>query len=91
MILLIRASARFVRASTSAAQLLFRCRLEENLSYLAMPPRGGHAFAPPFDRLIHVGAFQYPKTADVLLGLKVGTVGDEDASIALRPKRLRGA
>ena len=40
--------------------------------------------------LVHVRAFQYPKTADVFLGLKVRPVGDEDSAIGLRSHRHRG-
>ena len=46
--------------------------------------------ARPHQRLVHVSAFQYPKTADVFLGLKVRPVGDEDSAIGLRSERLRG-
>ncbi len=52
---------------------LFRCsprvRHEEDLSHLDVPAGGGDAFARPCQRLVHVSAFQYPKTADVFLGL----------------------
>src|SRR6202158_4600199 len=74
----------------SAAQLLVGCRIEKDLSHLDLPPSGGDAFARPCHRLVHVSAFQYPKTADVFLGLKVRPVGDEDSAIGLRSQRLRG-
>src|ERR1700731_3874181 len=74
----------------SAAQLLIGCRTEKDLSHLALPPSGGDAFARPCHRLVHVSAFQYPKTADVFLGLKVRPVGDEDSAIGLPSQRLRG-
>ena len=71
----------------SAAQLLIGCRTEKDLSHLALPPSGGDAFARPGHRLVHVSAFQYPKTADVFLGLKVRPVGDEDSAIILLKNR----
>src|SRR6478672_9993923 len=74
----------------SAAQLLVGCRIEKDLSHLDLPPSGGDAFARPCHCLVHVSAFQYPKTADVFLGLKVRPVGDEDSAIGLRSQRLRG-
>src|SRR6185295_9912299 len=64
---------------------------EAYLSHLALPASGGDAFARPLKRLVHVSAFQYPKTADVFLGLEVRPVGDEDSAIGLRSQRLRGA
>ena len=42
----------------------------------------------PCRRLIHVSAFQYPKTAYVFLGLKVWPVSDEDSALGLRPQSL---
>jgi hypothetical protein len=72
------------------AHLLVGCRIEKYLSYLDLPPDGGDAFARPCHRLVHVSAFQYPKTPDVFLGLKVRPVGDEDFAIGLRPQGLRG-
>jgi hypothetical protein len=39
--------------------------------------------------LVHVSAFQYPKTTYVLLGLKIRPVGDEDPAIGLRTQCLR--
>jgi hypothetical protein len=61
-----------IRSFKSAAQLLVGWRwLEEDLSHLALSSSGGDAFVRPCDRLVHIGAFQYSKTADVFLGLKV--------------------
>src|SRR5258706_5986651 len=74
----------------SAAQLLVGCRIEKDLSHLDLPPSGGDAFARPCHCLVHVRAFQYPKTPDVFLGLKVRSVGDEGSAIGLRSQRLRG-
>src|SRR5258708_32049494 len=56
-------------------------RHEKDFSPLALPPGGGDAFARPGHRLVHISAFQYVKTADVFLGLKVRPVGDEDRAI----------
>src|SRR5258706_14511124 len=72
------------------AQLLVGCRIEKDLSHLDLPPSGGDAFARPCHCLVHVRAFQYPKTPDVFLGLKVRSVGDEGSAIGLRSQRLRG-
>src|SRR6476620_9911257 len=72
------------------AQLLAGCRIEKDLSHLHPPPSGGDAFACPCHCLVHVSAFQYPKTTDVFLGLKVRPVGDEDSAIGLGSQRLRG-
>src|SRR5882762_8668414 len=80
----------FIPSFKSAAQLLVGCRIEKDFSHLALPPSGGDAFARPCHRLVHVSAFQYPKTADVFLGLKVRPVGDENCAIGLRSQRLRG-
>ena len=65
------------------APLLVGCRIEKDLSHLDLALSGGDAFACPCHCRIHVGAFQNPKTADVLLGLKVRPVGDEDSAIGL--------
>src|ERR1700744_1311658 len=65
-------------------------RLEEDFSHLDLSPNGGHAFARPCHCLVHVSAFQYPKTTDVFLRLKVRPVGDEDSAIGLRSQRLCG-
>src|SRR5467141_2098907 len=73
----------FIPSFKSAAQLLVGCRIEKDFSHLALPPSGGDAFARPCHRLVHVSAFQYPKTADVFLGLKIRPVGDEHLAIGL--------
>ena len=42
----------------------------------------------PRQCLVHIGGFQYPKTAHVLLGLGVRPVGDEHLAVGLLPHRL---
>src|SRR5436190_21767228 len=81
---------RFIPSFESAAQLLVG-RSEKYFSHLALPARGNDGFARPRQRFVHISAFQYPKPADVLLGLKVRSVGDEDFAIGLPSQRLRGA
>src|SRR6185369_8345198 len=53
-------------------------------------PRVAATPACPCHCLVHVSAFQYPKTADVFLRLKVRSVGDQDSAIGLPSQRLRG-
>src|SRR5262245_1987850 len=76
--------------SGCGVRFCLRRRIEKDLSHLDLPPSGCDAFARPCHRLVHVSAFQYPKTADVFLGLKVRPVGDKDSAIGLRSQRLRG-
>jgi hypothetical protein len=78
-----------VRSGLPLSGLVGR-RHEKDLSHLAIASSGGGAFARPRQRLVHVSAFQYPKTADVFLGLQVRPVGDEDSAIVLHSQRLRG-
>jgi hypothetical protein len=75
------------RYQRRALQPLVGWRLEEYLSHLALPPSSGDALRA---HEVHVSAFQYPKPADVFLGLKVRSVGDEDSAIGLRSQGLCG-
>src|SRR5580698_316878 len=61
------------------------------LANLDRRPTGDDGLAPPRQRLVQVGGVQYPKTANVLLGLEVRPVGDEHRTTRLRPQRLRVA
>src|SRR6185312_8187330 len=63
---------------------------EKYLSNLDLSFGSDSAFARPRDGLINVRTLQNPETADVLLGLKVRPVGDDDFAIGLRSHRLRG-
>src|SRR6266403_2607333 len=58
-------------------------------AHLDRRPAGNDSLAPPRQCLLHVGGFQHPKTAYVLLGLQVRPVGDEHLAIGLRPQRPR--
>src|SRR5215472_3920757 len=60
-------------------------------AHLNRRPTGDGGLTPPRQRLVHVSGFQYPKTADVLLGFQVWPVGDEHLTTGLRPHRLRVA
>src|ERR1700731_819973 len=73
------------------AGVLFRSREEKKLAHLAHRIGGDGALARPRECLVHIGAFQYPKSAQVLLGLGVWSVGDEHFTIGLPPQRLRAA
>src|SRR6266850_1015195 len=78
--------------SEVAAARLFRCslrvRVEKKLAYLAGHIAGDGALARPRQRLVHIGSFQYPETAHMLLGLDVWPIGDEHRTISLLPHRL---
>jgi hypothetical protein len=43
---------------------LFRSRVEKKLAHLARRIAGDGALARPRQRLVHIGGFQYPETAD---------------------------
>src|ERR1035438_10780013 len=64
-----------------AAARLFRCslrvRVEKKLAHLAGHIAGDGTLLRPCQRLVDISAFQYPKSAHVLLGLGVRPVGDE--------------
>src|SRR6266702_1484372 len=74
---------------------LFRCflrsREEKKLAHLAGHIAGDGALLRPCQRLVHIGAFQYPQSAHVLLGLGVRPVGDEHLAAGLGPQRLGAA
>ena len=44
--------------------------------------------ARPRERLVHIGGFQYPEAAHVLLGLGVWPIGDGHRTIRLLPHHL---
>src|SRR5262245_55596877 len=67
---------------------LFRSRVEKKLAYLAHRIARDGAPARPRECLVHIGGFQYPETAYVLLGLGVWPIGDEHRTIRLLPHRL---
>src|SRR5579863_2632216 len=71
--------------------LLFRSREEKKLAHLAGHIAGDGSLLRPSECLVHIGAFQYPKSAHVLLGLGVRPVGDQHLAAALGPQRLRAA
>src|SRR5579862_1418585 len=71
--------------SRSLPGSLFRSREEEKLAHLARRVAGDRSLARPGQRLIHILGLQNPKTADVLLGLGVGPVGDQHCAIGLLP------
>jgi hypothetical protein len=62
-----------------------RSREEEKLAHLAGNIAGDGALLRPCQRLVHVSAFQYPESTQVLLGLGVRPVGDEDLAVGLGP------
>ena len=49
----------------------------ENGTHLDWRPAGDGSLAPPRQCLVQISGFQYPKTAYVLLGLRVRPVGDD--------------
>lgn len=73
----------------ASAGFLLRVREEENLAHLAHRIAGDGALARPRECLVHIGAFQYPKSAHVFLGLDVRSVGDEHFAIGLPSQRPR--
>src|SRR5437660_1482223 len=58
------------------AGFLFRSRVEKKLAHLAGHIAGDGSLLRPCECLIHIGGFQYPKSAHVLLGLGVRFVGE---------------
>src|SRR6185369_15940857 len=66
---------------------LFRCSLrsreEKKLAHLASHIAGDGTLLRPCERLVHIGAFQYPESAHVLLGLGVRPVCDEHLAVGL--------
>src|SRR5262249_9688123 len=67
---------------------LFRSRVEKKLAHLARRIAGDGTLARPRECLVHIGGFQYPETAHVLLGVGVWPIGDEHRTISLLPHRL---
>src|SRR5215467_8973244 len=72
----------------TSVRSLFRSRVEKKLAHLARRIAGNGTLARPRECLVHVGGFQYPETAYVLLGLSVRPIGDEHRTIRLLPHRL---
>src|SRR5579863_8136105 len=62
---------------------LFRSGEEKKLAHLAHRIAGDGALARPRECLFYIGAFQYPKSAHVLLGLGVRSVGDKNGAIGM--------
>src|SRR5260370_12930245 len=56
-----------------------------HLAYLDRRPTSDGGLAPPRQCLVQVSGCQHPKTAYVLLGLCVRSVGDEPLTAGLRP------
>src|SRR6187402_2813524 len=67
----------------ASAGSLFRSRVEKKLAHLAGRIARDGGLLRPCQCLIHIGGFQYPKSANVLLGLGVRPVGDENLAVAL--------
>src|SRR5215472_17467595 len=67
----------------ASAGSLFRSRVEKKLAHLAGHIAGDGSLLRPCECLIHIGGFQYPKSARVLLGLGVRSVGDEHLAVGL--------
>jgi len=55
----------------------------EELAHLDRCAAGDDGFASPRHGLIHVGCVEYPKAANVFLGLKVWSIGDDHLSAGL--------
>src|SRR5262249_23462529 len=72
----------------ASAGSLFRSRVEKKLAHLAGHIAGDGALLRPCECLVHIGGFQYPKSAHVLLGLGVRSVGDEYLAVGLFSQRL---
>src|SRR5580704_18663083 len=74
---------------------LFRCtlrvRVEKKLAHLAGYIAGDGTLLRPCQRLVDISAFQYPKSADVLLGLGVRRISNKHLAVGLGPQRLRAA
>src|SRR4051812_30568353 len=84
-----------VHARKPAGVRLFRCflrsRVEKKLTHLAGHIAGDGTLLRPCQRLADISAFEYPKSAHVLLGLDIRPVGDEHLAVGLGPQRLRAA
>src|SRR5215831_3546512 len=80
--------AAAARCLLAFAGSLFRSRVEKKLAHLARCITGDGSLLRPCECLIHIGGFQYPETAHVLLGLGVWPIGDEHRTIRLLPHRL---
>src|SRR5262245_17900890 len=80
--------AAVARLLLACADLFLRSRVEKKLAHLAGHIAGDGSLARPRECLVHIGGFQYPKTAHVLLGLSVWPIGDEHCAIRLLPHRL---
>src|SRR5271163_2030477 len=80
-------------SGTPLASLAFGCSCE-NLRWYAKfahfhrRPAGDHRLTSPRQRLVQVSDLEHPETADVFLGLQVGTVGGDHLAVGLRPQRL---
>src|SRR5215471_10538694 len=72
----------------ASAGSLFRSREEKKLAHLAGNIASDGSLLRPCECLIHIGGFQYPKSAHVLLGLGVRSVGDEHIAVCLLSQRL---
>src|SRR5215510_14114986 len=72
----------------ASAGSLFRSRVEKKLAHLAGHIAGNGTLLRPCECLINIGGFQYPKSANVLLGLGVRSVGDEHLAVTLLSQRL---
>src|SRR5579871_3801339 len=73
----------------ASAGSFFRSRVEKKLANFAGHIAHDGSLLRPCQRLVHIGAFQNPETANVLLGLGVGPIGDEHLAVGLLPQRLR--
>jgi hypothetical protein len=67
---------------------LFRSRVEKKLAHLTRRIAGDGTLARPRECLVHIGGFQHPETAYMLLGFGVRPVGDEHRAVGLLPHRL---
>src|SRR5437016_3620848 len=87
-----RGATMLLHFEVESAARLFRCflrsRVEKKLAHLAGHIAGDGTLARPRQRLVHIGSFQYPETAHMLLGLGVWPIGDEHRTIRLLPHRL---
>src|ERR1051326_3697734 len=68
---------------------LFRRRKEKQLAHLTGHIARDRAPLRPRQRFVHVGAFQNPKSAHVLLGFGIWPIGDRHLAVRLLAQRLR--
>src|SRR5215469_3045555 len=61
---------------------------KEARAHLARRIAGDRTLARPRECLVHMGGFQYPETAHVLLSLGAWPIGDLHRTIRLPPQRL---